>query len=670
MFKNTEEFRTEALHYREFGCYTKLPIGSTSWRNYWKEQRRRCLEGHKSSDGTYITGYHYHFLNFSPILQTVVVKESEDEFGQNQAARVKDFPKFLDGQYEMFHYFDEAEKGGEHAFMLGSRGRGKSLMTASMCVRNYHHIRDSNSYCIASNEGYLLKDGIISKAWDLMNFVDQNTVWQKRRHEHDEKLHRRASVKITTSSGIKTIDPRSYNSNIIGTTVGDDIEKLRGIRGKLIVVEEIGNFKNLLKAWNIMRPSMEAGKNTFGLILGIGTGGEEGANFEGAEQLFKNPEAFNIHGITNKWDVGLEGKKCAFFYPADLNYEGAMDKNGNSDREKARKLIQKDRDKVAKSSDPHALVRRCAEIPLTPTEAMMRISGTLFPILELRKQEGEIEANPHKYKNAEFHVNFELDRDTQKFKWVPDTESVPLYELNSQDNKNMYGCVVVYEHPKTDEKENVFENRYIFGIDSYDLDSSSTTSLGSMIGMDSWTGRVVVEYSGRPKTAFEFYEKCRRILLYYNGRANVENLNKGIFDYMDSKGCGYLLTEELRISREALNENSTLTRRRGTTPSKPLNAYARGLVAQYLLESTNNPDKPEEINVHKLRCLPLVKELILWHIDGNFDRVSAFMMLMLLYYEKKKYMMDGTYQLTKSTIADDPYLQKIFKNYNKTFGRY
>jgi hypothetical protein len=33
-------------------------------------------------------------------------------------------------------------------------------------------------------------------------------------------------------------------------------------------------------------------------------------------------------------------------------------------------------------------------------------------------------------------------------------------------------------------------------------------------------------------------------------------------------------------------------------------------------------------------------------------------------------MVDGTYQLAKSSIEEDPYLQKIFRNYNKTFGRY
>lgn len=1057
MFLKTDEFRTEALYFKEFGVFTKLPVGSKQWKDYWDEQRRRCLVGHKREGGDWITGYHYNFLNFSPILQTEVIKESEDDLGQNQAIRVKDFAKFLDGQYDMFHYFEEAELSGEHAFMLGSRGRGKSLMTASMCVRNYHHIRDSKSFCFAANKDYLLKDGIISKSWDLMNFIDSHTPWAKRRQEFNDKLHRRASTKVTTASGIETIDPRSYNSEIIGTTVGDDIHKLRGPRGKLIVLEEVGNFPKLNTGWNIMRPSMEAGRNTFGLLLGIGTGGEEGANFAGAEQIFKNPKAYRVHAVTNKWDKGLQHSECAFFYPAYQNYEGAMDKDGNSDIEKAIKLILADRAEVAKSSDPFAMIRRCAEIPMTPQEAMMRISGTQFPILELKKQEAEIETKPHIYRNAETYARFELNRDTQRFEYKIDTEAKPIYNFPHQDNKNMPGAFIIYEHPKDNPKtgqpyfdryvagcltegekvvtstglksvENIkledrlinqegdtvnitkiyqrtlenkdtytitlsnnhrtttfteehpilratnkktgrldkldsnfkfieakdlkvsdwvripniytkelntnlnefwnnsfnphkyaskdysvknplkhsefwwligvwlgdgwlqkandkieicfniketiyiercktivrkyldrasntytkanlvkisfcskqfhffleeyfgkyasgkripewikylnkdskkqlvkgylasdgciykepkgyygtafvsvnlemlesfqdilfslghisrlsrlrpkgkhtfmlgytsntkecyqlamgshdtidfarsvydsediklnridwnnlpilrkrpkqgcyIDNKYIYfqikdikkeiyngqvfnfecdthtylcrGItthncDSYDFDESTTTSLGSMFIADLWTKRIVAEYTGRP-SAKEFYETCRRGLLYYNAVANIENLNKGIFQYFDDKASGYLISEQLNIEREILSDNGNThtTTRRGTGANPRVQAYARGLIAQYLLESTKNPDKKEELLIHKLKCLPLIKELIDWNVDGNFDRVVSMSMLMLIMNEREKYIEDGTYTIPTNYIGNDPFFNKL-----------
>lgn len=658
MHTNTDSFRQSALHFKEYGVYTKEPVGSKSWKLFWEQERERCLKGLDLGFDK-ITGYHYNLLNYAPILQTIVVNEAETEEGQNQADRVKDFPKFYDGQYDLCWYLEEAERGGEHAMLLGSRSKGKSLFAASLGARNYHHIRDSKSYYIAARENYLLGDGIMPKVWDIMNFVDQNTPWAKRRQEKNQDLHRRASVKITTATGVETIDPKSYNSEIIGITVGDNINKLRGLRGKLIVYEEIGSFKNVNKGWNINRPSMESGKNTFGLMLGIGTGGDEGSSFEGAEELFTSPRTYKIHAITNTWDIGLENTECAFFYPGDVNYEGAMDADGNSDREKARRYIEADRKLVSQGNDPHALTRRKAEIPLTPREAMMRISGTQFPVDELKKQEAEIVSKPHQYKDADFIGRFELNKEEQKYQFVYDPTITPIYNLNLKDNKNLHGGIVIYSHPAKNGTE-VYENRYVAGIDSYDFDESTTTSLGSCFIGDLWTRRIVAEYTGRPRTSEEFYENSRRLLLYYNAKVNIENANKGIFDYFDDKNCGYLIMDEPKVVRETLEDttirNNTGRRKRGTTPSMKINQFARGLLAKWCLESTNNPDKPEEIQLHRFRCLPAVKEMIIWNIDGNFDRVSALEMLMLAFHDRQKYN-EETVKTHKDLAKDDFFLR-------------
>ena len=660
MFNNTSEFRTEALHFQEFGVYTKEAIGSKSWYNYWREMRRRSLEGHKQADGTWITGYHWHMLNFCPIMQTEVIHENTEEYSQNQARRIKNFPLFLDGQVKMFHYLEEAELSGEHAGMIGKRGAGKSIIGGSMCARNYHHIPDSNSYCFAATEEYLTNDGIITKCWDFIDHIDNTTPWSKRRHEENSSLHRKATTKIINAAGVATIDPRSFNSQVIGVTVGDNIDKLRGKRGKLIILEEWGNFLRLKKGFTILRPAMESGRNTFGMIFGIGTGGTEGAASDGMEELFKNPKAYRIHAINNIWDPGMETSECAFFYPASWNYEGAMDKDGNSNIEKARKLILADRKLVATGNDPHALARRCAEIPLTPQEAMMRISGTQFPILELKQQEAEVETKPHLYRNAEFYVNFELNKETQEYEWRPDANPTPIHKYPLRDNKNLPGAFIIYEHPLKDHQNKVFIGRYIASIDSYDFDESSTTSLGSLLIMDTWTERIVAEYTGRPK-AFTFYENCRRGLMYYNARTVIENANKGIMTYFDSKGSGYLIVDELEVCREAFNDSlGTQVRKRSITASKPLYAYARGMSAQWLLEKTDNIERPEEVRLHKIKCLPLLQELISWNPDGNFDRVVAFHNLILFLLEKKKYGVEATKSYNdKDYLGNDPYFQKM-----------
>jgi hypothetical protein len=653
MFSNTDRFSEAARHFKEYGVYTKEPVGSKSWQLFWKQERDRCLNGLNLGFDK-ITPYHYNLLNYAPILKVVILNENEN--GQNQADRVKDFPNFLDGQYDAFWYFDECEKSGEHGMFLGSRGKGKSVMLASMGARNYHHIRDSKSYYIASRENYLLGDGILPKVWSILNHIDQNTPWSKRRHEKNADMHKRASVRITTADGVETIDPRSYNSEIIGLTVGDDVNKVRGLRGKLIVFEEFGSFKNGGKGWNICRPSMEDGKNTFGLMLGIGTGGDEGSSFEAMEELFYNTRAYNIHAITNTWEEGMEDTKCGFFYSADTNYGGATDKEGNSNREKARKFIEEDRKNVATASDPHALTRRKAEYPLTPREAMMKISGTLFPIDELKKQEAEIVAHPSIYRNADYIGRLELNKESQKYEFIYDEDTTVIYQFPLKDNKNLPGGICIYEHPKKSNAGSEYTHRYVAGCDSYDFDESTTTSLGSCFVIDLWSKRIVAEYTGRPKTADEFYENCRKLCLYYNATINIENANKGIFKHFDDKGCGYLLMEEPRVVRETLEnasiKNNPSRRRRGTTPSKSINAHARGLLAKWFVTPTGNPEKFEEIHIHNFRSLPAIREALLWNSDGNFDRISALGMLMLAMEDREKYNEETT-EDHKSLAQDD-----------------
>jgi len=651
------EFTAAAQHFKTFGCYTKHPVGSKAWYSFWTEEKRRCIEGYNTGRD-FISGYFYNYLNYSPILQTSIIKENES--GQNQAERVKDFPQFWDGDYHFFNYIEECENKGEHAILLGSRGKGKSLKAGSMCVRNYHHLKESKSYCFAASEGYLTDDGIITKAWDIMDFIDQNTPWGKRRQVNNESLHRRASIKATNNTGVES--ETGYKSEIIGVTVGDNIDKLRGKRGKLIILEEFGNFPRGKRGWNILRPSMEQGKNTFGLILAIGTGGSEGSASEAMEELFYNPKAYKIHPVPNIWDQGMENTECGFFYPAYLNYDGAYDEFGNSNIEKAKKFIDEDRKIVAQGNDPHALTRRKAEIPITPREAMMRITGSKFPVSDLQAQLAEVEMNPSRYKNADYVGKFILNKDGF-VEWKLDSNVQPIYKFPHKDNKNLPGGVIIWEHPYETNDGKIPYGMYISGLDSYDHDESSTTSLGSIWIMNRITKRLVAEFTGRPSSE-EFYETCRRMLIYYNAKCNPENHNKGIIDYFDRKNSSHLFCDQPRIVTD-INQKSTVNRRKGTPPTQEINAYARTLVAEWLLTPAalqNEEDKDKNLlNLHKIRSIPLLQELIYWNIDGNYDRVSSLGMLLILDKEMEKIEVEQESTI-KINPSDNFFMRKFYGN--------
>lgn len=58
----------------------------------------------------------------------------------------------------------------------------------------------------------------------------------------------------------------------------------------------------------------------------FGTGGTEGASFDGLKKIFYNPEAFNVLSFDNIWDKGAENTKCGFFVPAWSNMESSGEK--------------------------------------------------------------------------------------------------------------------------------------------------------------------------------------------------------------------------------------------------------------------------------------------------------------------------------------------------------
>ena len=66
-----------------------------------------------------------------------------------------------------------------------------------------------------------------------------------------------------------------YKSEIIGVTLKDNPDVVRGKKANLIMFEEGGSFSELGAAWQIARPSVEVDGIAFGTMIVWGTGGDE-----------------------------------------------------------------------------------------------------------------------------------------------------------------------------------------------------------------------------------------------------------------------------------------------------------------------------------------------------------------------------------------------------------
>ena len=132
ILENMDYFRPTAIHFKQYGTMTNLkPNGNpnSEYGKWVKEELKRIWHGYvRESDGEWVTGDMYFFLNYSPIVQSKITK------GTKKAERIVDLPEVWDGIYLRYHYIDQARNGGmynnwvggQHGAEIAARGRGKA----------------------------------------------------------------------------------------------------------------------------------------------------------------------------------------------------------------------------------------------------------------------------------------------------------------------------------------------------------------------------------------------------------------------------------------------------------------------------------------------------------------------------------------------------------------
>ena len=629
---NTDKFRQSAIFFQEHGCYTLAPRGTTDYIKFWEQETNRCLNGYVAPDGDTITGYHYFYLNYSPIMKLDQV-EYTDKFGNKRTRRerILGFPRFWDYDYYYFNAIEEAELQGKHMATLKCRQRGYSFKGASMLVRNYELIKGSKNFAVASEQKFLVGDGLLTKAWQIMDFVDKHTAWSKQRLT-STRMERVSGYKVTDEFGKQT--EQGYQSSITGITLKNDPERLRGTRGKLVLFEEGGKFPNLETAWRVEQPAVETDDGeAFGLMCLFGTGGTEGGSFDGLKNIFYNPEAFNVLSFDNIWDDGRDNTKCGFFVPSWSNMEGNdengnpkyMDKDGNSLKELAMEELIKQRNIVKDGGASQSSIDRfISERPLKPQEAVLELGKNIFPRKLLMDQLTKIRTNK-KIQSMKHIVDLSWDGSGGVKATEKKSGDITTYHLKKDDKPE--GSVVIWEYPINDPPFGL----YIGGCDPYDHDESFTNSLGSTFifkrvrAGEAWNDVIVAEYTGRPATAEEYYENVRKLLIFYNARLLFENERKGIYPYFTNKHCDYLLADQPDKVISEIFKDSKVQRRKGCHMTNSIRAYGEGLILEWLMDEYEEGHP----NIERIYSEALLEELI--ENDGvrNVDRVIALCMVML-----------------------------------------
>ena len=679
ILEDSDYFRPSALAFkRNKGKYTNLRPNANPNSDFGKwlyEERKRGWEGYcNPKNGMWVTGDYYWMLNYCPM--HLVEKEN------GVSVRTVSHPRFWDGQFLMSHYVMQARRNGHHASALASRGKGKTSfgggLLARRCVIGESETNKEEVQCMVT-------------AVDRVKLMGTNQILQvfKSNLDHCAKYTQFASHRLKSSEGDmewkmgykKAGSETEYGSrnSVSGIISGVNQDKLNGSRGVLYLIEEAGIFKDLLSMFNMIRPSVEQGKEVFGEIFAYGTAGDDQSDFTAFAEMFYSPSGYNMESLENVFDKEGQGRKnCCFFYPAFLDYDSScIDKDGNSDITKALLEILNDRYKVKYgSTDVNTIVKRISQYPIVPQEAMIRSHGNIFPVTELNERLNQIDNNPNEYDDT-YIGDLVQDNKTGEIKFVPSAD-IPIRDFPTKDNK-VKGALEMYELPKKGSDGKVPAGRYIISADPYDSDVSNTMSLGSLLVMDLWTDMIVGEYTGRPDFAEDFYEICRKLCLFYNARCMYEQNIMGMFSYFSSHNASHLLAEtpEYLVQRNMVSSIGYGNKSVGIRATTPIINGAFKMIQTWLrkpIVSIEKDTEGKEIevtipNLYRIKNRALLKELVLWNPSGNFDRVMSLVQL-ILYREEKMVMYHGDLRHSEDTVkgieADDYW----DRNYPGKKGKY
>lgn len=669
IFINSNYFREAALYFQQHKRFTDAIPNTYDWKDFWDREEDRILNGY-TVGGASITGDHYYYLNYCPIKRTLNNTDDTPEkvVKSRRAKKVMEFPDFWDGDYEYFWVRQIASDGieekayknllldskiktldgGKHMIVGKARRKGFSYKNGSIASKEYNFVRDSLTVLGAFDKKFLYPKGTMTMAVGYSDFINEYTDFGKRRLIDKQEHIKAGYIKIHEGMEITA----GFKSEIIALTFKDNPDAIRGKDASLVVMEEVGAWPGMKSAFKVIQPTVSDGINITGQIIAFGTGGDmEGGTIDFCD-IFYDPASYDCVSFENIWDDNAGERPCGYFFPAYKNLVGFIDSNGNSDKVAAKNWLDEERVRLSKSSkDKKNLIKHITEWANSPGEAFSISSVNIFDTEAIQKQlgfvrtckDGDILGTPGT-----------LDWDEkQKLVFSPNHHLVRADFPTKGDDEE--GCIVIWEHPEPNPPYGL----YIAGNDPYDQDqASNSSSLGSVIvkkratvGYDNHD-KIVCEYTGRPRSAKEFYENVRKILLYYNANCLYENEKNGIKTYFEQKNCLYLLAHTPTILKS--NINSTVSRVYGqhmtTQVKEELEIYLR----DWLDEEVGDGKK----NINFIYSEPILKELLFYNKTGNFDRIIALLLLTAQGYQMHKIIAKAK----SKKVVDDFFTRKLFTN--------
>lgn len=502
--KNTTKWQETGNHYRktvtrpnfEGGLYHKF-VKNTIQHKRWKEvEKDRILNG-VIYDDEYIPPFYYWYLNYCPIYNDVTKK--------------KDFGNVWDSDLWFFQYIMLCLLLGKHAVVVKARQRGYSFKIMSLLAWSYWWFEGSINTIGAYKEEYA------NKSWRFLEFyrkhINTNTTWKR-----GPKIPKAGLWEERT----ETADGNyiGLDSKLASTTFKVSPENGVGGSQSFFFYEEAGIAPTLLQTVGFVRPALEKGNRTTGLIILSGAVGDLD-DCQDLKEVFYNPDAHKFLSVKNIWDKKSGYKKCGLFVSEAYNLEGFIDAEGNSLVEDALEFIDNAKKEVKDNKRADLAQLDASQKPTSPEEAFAQRKKGEFPVEQLQKQQERI-----KIKDQEKAWKFKpikclLDEDDNgqiilKTTNLPREHEYPI----KPDWEDKRGVVTIFELPD----KSAPWLTYFAGVDPIEVDVTTTSE--SVASIDIYKRTVKVKYTdekGKVRTRYE----GGKIVANYRGRFDsVEKTNE------------------------------------------------------------------------------------------------------------------------------------------------
>ncbi len=666
-FTHSKEFSYLAEAFNKTGFYTLLKEDTEDYLEFWKDVKDKCIYGFVNSVGIKITGHHFFYLNFCRI----------SGYDPALGKKTEMFPKFIDLDFDYFHMIAYCENPMNQKCLVALKGRrqGWSYKAAAICAWEFSFFPSSSSIIGTFLSSFALTT--MQMTIDNLNWLNTNTEFRKQRNP-DLKDNIIARYQYD-AKGIKIW--KGYKSSVRAISFKDNPTAAVGKSASKLILDEAGVFPNITDTYSFTEPLIKAGSAYSGVTIMFGSSSDMDTGSKYFYEIFTNPGKYNMLEFPDPENPAL---KVGYFSSASRGREGfcmnkeskwyrqpMIDEDGNSNEEAAIDDILHLREKARGGLDAKAHHGVVTQFPLTWREGFLRNKGAIFSSPEMLEWLGQLETTPSLRDQVEKGELVWRD-DKLEFNPNPDLNYITDFPLKAEDGST--GCIAIWERPEYVNGE-IPSTLYVAACDPYDQDKSGSGSLGSFLIYKRFyqAGKthdiLVAEYTGRPKFADEFYEQCRRLCIYYNARCLYENQLKGFKNYFLTKNSLQYLWEQPDHMIKDIIKDSKVQRGYGIHMSRGNNG-ASGIkdmceiyLKDWLYTEREDIEGNKIFNLHTIKSIALLKELIAYDGETNTDRVIAMMLCILQTKELHKIHAE---LMTNSSMSygNDPFLKKMWDRNN------